>query len=199
MDIIVTGRHCTVSDDLREQVTERLAAVEKLRDRVIRTEIEFTAHNAKGNPEDDVVCDITLRSRGPVIRAEGRADDKRAAFEKALERLKTQLRKASDRRKNHRGLRGHEIVAQIAPEPVEAADQVETRTVAGIEVTGDGPLVVREKEFPGHPLTLAQALDEMELVGHDFFLFVDADKNQPSVVYRRKGYDYGVIRLTEPA
>ena len=146
-----------------------------------------------------MVCDITLRSRGPVIRAEGRADDKRAAFEKALERLKTQLRKASDRRKNHRGLRGHEIVAQIAPEPVEAADQVETRTVAGIEVTGDGPLVVREKEFPGHPLTLAQALDEMELVGHDFFLFVDADKNQPSVVYRRKGYDYGVIRLTEPA
>ncbi|GAA1396832.1 ribosome hibernation-promoting factor, HPF/YfiA family [Luteococcus peritonei] len=199
MDIIVTGRHCTVSDDLREQVTERIASVEKLRDRVIRTEIEFTANNAKGSPDDDVVCDITMRSRGPVIRAEAHADDKRVAFEKALEKLKTQLRKASDRRKNHRGLRGHDVLAQIAPEPVAEDEAVPTRTVAGIEVTGNGPLVVREKEFPASPLTLAQALDEMELVGHDFFLYVDADKNQPSVVYRRKGYDYGVIRLAEQA
>ncbi len=60
---------------------------------------------------------------------------------------------------------------------------------------GDGPLVVREKNFAGTPLTLAQALDEMELVGHDFFLYVDAESRHPSVVYRRKAYDYGVIHL----
>ncbi len=197
MDIIVTGRHCTVSDTLREQVTERLTSVEKLKDRVIRTEVEFTAQAKKGAPDDDVVCDITMRSKGPVIRAEAKAEDKMVAFERALEKLKTQLRKASDRRKNHRGLRGHQVVAEIAPEITEEEEVVPTRNVAGIEVTGDGPLVVREKEFPATPLTLAQALDEMELVGHDFFLFVDADKQQPSVVYRRKGYDYGVIRLAQ--
>ena len=67
--------------------------------------------------------------------------------------------------------------------------------MAGLTVQGDGPLVVREKTFATSPLTLAQALDEMELVGHDFFLFQDAATGQPSVVYRRKAYNYGVIHL----
>lgn len=60
---------------------------------------------------------------------------------------------------------------------------------------GDGPLVVREKLHRAKPMTLDQALYEMELVGHDFFLFVDVDRTMPSVIYRRRGYDYGVIRL----
>jgi hypothetical protein len=70
-------------------------------------------------------------------------------------------------------------------------------TVAGIEVDGDGPLVVREKTHVATPMTLDQALYEMELVGHDFYLFIDAHTHQPSVVYRRRGYDYGVIRLED--
>ena len=67
--------------------------------------------------------------------------------------------------------------------------------MAGLTVQGDGPLVVREKEFDSVPLTLAQALDEMELVGHDFFLFHDKESDRPSVVYRRHAFDYGLIRL----
>ncbi len=59
----------------------------------------------------------------------------------------------------------------------------------------DGPLVVREKVHKAAPMTIDQALFEMELVGHDFFLFADSDSGQPSVVYRRRGYDYGVLRL----
>ena len=62
-------------------------------------------------------------------------------------------------------------------------------------MTGDGPLVVREKTHPASPMTLDQALYEMELVGHDFYLFVDKESERPSVVYRRRGYDYGVISL----
>ncbi|HEY6737983.1 MAG TPA: ribosome-associated translation inhibitor RaiA [Actinopolymorphaceae bacterium] len=72
------------------------------------------------------------------------------------------------------------------------------RTEAGIEVVGDGPLVVREKTHTAAPMTLEQALYEMELVGHDFYLFIDADTKLASVVYRRHGYDYGVIRLDSP-
>lgn len=197
MDIVVTGRHCTVSDDVRERVTERLATIEKLKDRVIRAEVEFTAEESKGNPDDNMLCEITLRSKGPVIRGQGHAEDKMVAFEGAMDKLKIQLRKASDRRKNHRGLRAHQVITELAPEPVVEDDAPVTKNVAGLQVTGDGPLAVREKEFTSAPLTLAQALDEMELVGHDFFLFVDADTNKPSVVYRRKGYDYGVIRLTQ--
>ena len=62
-------------------------------------------------------------------------------------------------------------------------------------MTGDGPLVVREKTHAASPMTLDQALYEMELVGHDFYLFVDKENERPAVVYRRRGYDYGVISL----
>ena len=195
MDITVTGRRLTVSDAVRDEIAERLTAVERLRDRVIRTEVEFTANDVKGSPDQAIQAEITLRSKGPVVRAEATASDKMAAFDKAFEKLKVQLRKASDRRKRHPHLRTEILdLPPIAEEPL-VQDAPAKTVVAGLEVTGDGPLVVREKEFPGTPLTLAQALDEMELVGHDFFLYVDKETSRPSVVYRRKGYDYGVIYL----
>ena len=74
-------------------------------------------------------------------------------------------------------------------------DEVHDRQVGPITVAGDGPLVVREKIHPASPMMLDQALYEMELVGHDFYLFVDKENDRPSVVYRRRGYDYGVIAL----
>lgn len=204
MDVSITGRHLTVSESTREQVSDRLTAtVSKLRERVIRTEVEFTAADSKGDPDGEIRCEITLRGKGPVIRATASAADKMQAFDRAEDRLKTQLRKAADRRKNHRGLRGARELAELSPVPAAAPqadpDEIPTREVAGLQVTGDGPLVVREKRFTTVPLTLAQALDEMELVGHDFFLYVDAETGEPSVVYRRKAYDYGVIHLAVAA
>jgi len=155
-----------------------------------------TCSDAKREPEQAVRVEITLNGKGPVVRAEAAADDKMVAFEHALDRLKTQLLRASDRRKTHRGLRGGATLKPAEATPVEPEEQEsDVRTVAGLEVHGDGPLVVREKNFTASPLTLAQALDEMELVGHDFFLYLDAESSQPSVVYRRKAYDYGVIHL----
>ncbi|WP_203567039.1 ribosome hibernation-promoting factor, HPF/YfiA family [Aestuariimicrobium ganziense] len=201
MDIVVSGHHCTISDAVREQVTERIATVERFRDRVQRVEVVFTANDTKGSPDKAVDAEITLRSRGPVVRAEASAEDKMQAFERAMDKLKAQLRKAADRRKRTKGLRGHEVANSFhEPHEVEQVDDEasQTQNIAGIEVTGDGPLVVKEKEFQAVPLTLAQALDEMELVGHDFFLYSCAETGKPSVVYRRRGYDYGVIRLALP-
>jgi hypothetical protein len=90
-------------------------------------------------------------------------------------------------------------LADLAPnldgsEPAEEEDQA--RQVGPITVLGDGPLVVRHKTHQAEPMTLDQALYEMELVGHDFFLFMDKESERPSVVYRRRGYDYGVITLS---
>lgn len=199
MDIVVTGRQCTISPELKELVTERLATIERLRDRVIRVEVEFQANDSQKHPSDAITVQLTVRSRGPVVRAEANAEDKMAAFDVALDRLKSQLRRAADRRKTHRGLRAASVAEFPAPEEgaanAETADEVPTTNVAGLVVTGDGPLVVREKVFETAPLTLAQALDEMELVGHDFFLYQDAESGRPSVVYRRKAYNYGVIQL----
>ncbi len=200
MDVLVTGRHCQIPDEFRARVEEKIAAIEKLKDRVIRVEVQVSAYGHKRQPDQATRVEITLRSRGPVVRAEASADDKVVAFDHALDRLKSQLRRASDRRKTHRGLRGTSVGEEVAG--VEAAvEEVrpEIRKIAGLDVQGDGPLVVREKYFPAVPLTLAQALDEMELVGHDFFLYVDAESGAPSAVYRRKAYDYGVIHLSVDA
>ena len=199
MDIVVTGRHCTINPELKELVHERIATVERLRDRVIRAEVDFTADDATKDPSHAISVQLTLRSRGPVVRAEAKASDKTAAFEMALDRLKAQLRKAADRRKTHRGLRNGPAAEPVAPvaEPEAEDEAPETVEVAGLVVTGDGPLVVRVKEFDAEALTLAQALDEMELVGHDFFLFIETESGKPSVVYRRKGWNYGIISLSD--
>lgn len=203
MEIIISGRRMNVTEDVRQMVIDRLEReVAKLADQVQRAEVEFSAGEGKNAPVTTV--EITLRSKGPVIRAAGAADDKRLAFEAAVDKLRTQLRRAADRRKTRRGLRGQGL-ASVAPDLVErptvpetpaAPEKPATRLVAGIEVSGDGPLVVREKNFSSPKLTLGQALDELELVGHDFFLYVDADTGLPSVVYHRKAYDYGVIHLS---
>ena len=195
MDIVVTGRHCTVGPELKELVQDRITSLERLRDRIIRVEVEFHASEGTKDPSDAVEVQITLRSKGPVIRAEARANDKYAAFDQAFDRLKTQLRKAADRRKTHRDLRGTVPFNEPSPESNGSGDDETRQEVAGLVIEGDGPLVVREKEFAAQPLTLAQALDEMELVGHDFFLYQDAESGRPSVVYRRKAYNYGVIHL----
>lgn len=197
MDVLVTGRHCQIPDEFRARVEEKIAAIEKLKDRVIRVEVQVSVYGHKREPDQSTRVEITLRSKGPVVRAEASADDKTVAFEHALDRLKSQLRRASDRRKTHRGLRSSapeaEVLAGVAVETEEVRPEI--RKIAGLEIQGDGPLVVREKHFDAVPLTLAQALDEMELVGHDFFLYVDAESGAPSAVYRRKAYDYGVIHL----
>ena len=89
-----------------------------------------------------------------------------------------------------------------AADKADLAEQAETDTetedLVPVDVQGEGPLVVREKFHTASPMAIEQALFEMELVGHDFFLFTDAASGIPSVVYRRRGYQYGVIRLIEP-
>jgi ribosomal subunit interface protein len=202
MDVVVKTRHCNVSDQFRSFVEEKITRMEKLDDRVIRVEVEVSAERNKRQHDQASRVEITVHSKGPVIRAEAAAEDKPAAFDIALDKLMAQLRKAADRKRVHRGSRTprslHEAAAEIPStvnEDAPADTDDDVHTIAGMEVQGDGPLVVREKNHPAVPMTLDQALDAMELVGHDFYLFIDAEHAAPSVVYRRRAYDYGVIRL----
>jgi ribosomal subunit interface protein len=201
MDVVVKCRHCSVSEAFRAYVEEKITKLEKLNDRLIRVEVEISAERNKRQHDQASKVEITLRTKGPVVRAEAAAEDKPAAFDLALDKLMAQLRRAADRKRVHRGLRSprslQEAAAQLpltdgmSPE----IDGAEVFSVAGMEVQGAGPLVVREKVYPAALMSLDQALLEMELVGHDFYLFIDSEYNAPSVVYRRKAYDYGVIRL----
>lgn len=203
MDVVVTGRHIEISDGFREHVADKLAKLEKHDHRIIRVAVEV-AHERNPRQHDRAIrVQLTARSRGPVIRAEAAADDKLAAFEQALDKMAAQMRRAADRRRVQRDRRRVSTAQAFADGPVltdgavePVADVVaEERSVGPITVMGDGPLVVRTKSHTAAPMTLDQALYEMELVGHDFYLFIDKESEQPSVVYRRKGYDYGVIAL----
>jgi ribosomal subunit interface protein len=203
MEIVVKGRHCEVSDRFRTHVEEKLIRLEKYNQRIIRVDVEVSKEANPRLSSQSVRVEITIASKGPVIRAEAAADDKLAAFDRAMERLVSQARKAQDRRRVHHGSRTPTSLAQamatteaLAAEPAEVDDADLAHQVGPLTVIGDGPLVVREKSHPAAPMTLDQALYEMELVGHDFYLFIDKENEEPAVVYRRKGYDYGVIRLT---
>ncbi|MDN5745346.1 MAG: ribosome-associated translation inhibitor RaiA [Nocardioidaceae bacterium] len=202
MDVVVTGRHCEVSDRFREHAAEKLSKLEKHDHHIMRVHVEVGAEHNPRQHDHAVRIELTAYSRGPVIRAEAAADDKMGALDLALDKMASQMRKAADRRRVHRGRRAPVSVARafadlpvVGMEPTAAEEEPIERQVGPITVTGDGPLVVREKTHPAAPMTLDQALYEMELVGHDFYLFVDKESERPSVVYRRRGYDYGVISL----
>ncbi|HEX8781479.1 MAG TPA: ribosome-associated translation inhibitor RaiA [Nocardioides sp.] len=205
MDVVVTGRHCEISEGFRSHVAEKLSRLEKHDHRIIRVQVEVELEKNPRQHDRAVRVELTAFSKGPVIRAEAAAQDKMGALDLAVDKMASQMRRAADRRRVHRGRHTPVSVGQAlaggADQLVggsvgsESDDVVTDRQVGPITVTGDGPLVVREKTHPAAPMTLDQALYEMELVGHDFYLFVDKESERPAVVYRRRGYDYGVISL----
>ena len=195
MEIVVRGRNVVVPDHYRTHVAEKLAKVERYDQKIIRTDVELQHEK---NPRQTGRCqhvEITCRTRGPVVRSEACAEDFYKALDIATDRLERRFRQAADRRRIHHGRRTPRSVAEATAVAAMAA-QAEEGDVETDETEEDGPgRIVREKEHPAKPMTVDQALFEMELVGHDFFLFSDVDSGKPSVVYRRHAYDYGLIRL----
>ncbi|MFG2038407.1 ribosome hibernation-promoting factor, HPF/YfiA family [Dactylosporangium sp. NPDC048998] len=217
MDIVVKGRNVEVPDHYRQHVADKLQKVERYDHKLIRVDVELFHER---NPRQSDHCqrvEITCYSRGPVIRAEACAADFYSALDNAISKLDSRLSRAADRRRVHRGRRAPVSVAaataSLAFTPPEryAATALATRSdttqaePAGhargegfdlIEEGGDQPWhIVREKEHPGEPMTVDDALFHMELLGHDFYLFNDKESGRPSVVYRRRAYDYGVMSL----
>ncbi|XVQ12282.1 ribosome hibernation-promoting factor, HPF/YfiA family [Spirillospora sp. CA-255316] len=235
MDIIVRGRHTDVNDRFRRHVDTKLAKIERLATKVRRVDVEVSQERNPRLADQRERVELTIRSRGPVIRAEAAADDRYGALDLALDKLESRLRRENDRKKVHHGSRAPAKLATMealpdttadavpAPQqsPKNAAKAARTRPPAApaieeaeadayeavdsamdehlvpIPMEGEGPLIVREKFHKAEPMGIEQALFEMELVGHDFFLFRDKATGHPSVVYRRRGWDYGVIRLVE--
>ena len=208
MDIVVKGRKTEVPERFRKHVAEKLDKIQKLDGKVISLDVEVSKELNPRQADHSDRVEITLNTRGPVVRAEAAAADPYAALDVAVTKLEARLRKAASKRHTRRG-NGRLSAAEVASTVPDAAtmngegeliadhgpEGVPTTRIGSLEVRGEGPLVVREKTHAASPMALDQALYEMELVGHDFYLFVDSDTKQPSVVYRRHGYDYGVIHL----
>ncbi|MGW1891757.1 ribosome hibernation-promoting factor, HPF/YfiA family [Streptomyces sp. NPDC002004] len=210
MDIVVKGRKTEVHERFRKHVAEKLKLekIQKLDGKVISLDVEVSKEPNPRQADRSDRVEITLHSRGPVIRAEAAASDPYAALDLATEKLEARMRKQHDKRFSRRGA-GRVSAAEVADLVPDAArlngdgtlareeepDGVPVMKMGCLEVQGEGPLVVREKTHTAAPMSLDQALYEMELVGHDFYLFVDSETKEPSVVYRRHAYDYGVIHL----
>jgi ribosomal subunit interface protein len=196
MEIVVRGRNVVVPDHYRQHVAEKLAKLERYDGKIIRTDVEL--HHEK-NPRQNGSCqhiEITCRTRGPVVRSEACAEDFYKALDLAADKLERRFRHAADRRRIHHGRRTPRSVAEVT------AGLPDSMTLSAApneqEEPTEGPgQVVRVKEHTAEPMTVDQALFEMELVGHDFFLFKDVDTGRASVVYRRHAYDYGIIRLAQ--
>ncbi len=288
MEITFKGRHTSVPERFRRHASAKLAKLEKLDHNAIRIDVEVSTERNPRQADRSERVELTIRSRGPAIRAEAAADDRYAALDLAFAKLEGRLRKAAERRKVRRGdvtVRSTDALTAVAavpadataaadvkhgpladvdipaiPQPDDAAmlagtpvgrrangktngkasaratakagtkptgrrpeavvplpaysadeggltdhdfagfrDEAEAEeSVSGVvpmDMVGDGPLIVREKFHASQPMTIDQALLEMELVGHDFFAYHDSQCGKFSVVYRRRGYDYGVIRL----
>ncbi|CAM5670315.1 ribosomal subunit interface protein [Streptomyces spiroverticillatus] len=216
MDIVVKGRKTEVPERFRKHVAEKLKLerIQKLDGKVISLDVEVSKEPNPRQADRSDRVEITVHGRGPVIRAEASAGDPYAALDLATGKLEARLRKQHDKRHTRRGtgrLSAAEVGArvpdaavmdsdgQLVVDHAESDGSVPTKKIGSLEVQGDGPLIVREKTHVAAPMSLDQALYEMELVGHDFYLFVDAETKEPSVVYRRHAYDYGVIHLdTDP-
>ncbi|KAB8301766.1 ribosome hibernation-promoting factor, HPF/YfiA family [Bifidobacterium apri] len=211
MEIVITGRHTQVSQKFRDVVESKMNRVTAIAPDAQRAQIVVTH---EGNPRQADTAkrvEITVMAGRTVVRAEASSSDEYSALDMALDKLTLRLRRSRDRRKDHR--RGYVNPVPVDLGPVEAEEPEESQpeepnnspqaAVASdlgpgesVEVqVGDTPIVIRRKLHIAEPMSIDEALYEMELIGHDFFLFVNKETGRPSVVYHRHGWSYGVFEI----
>ena len=207
MEITISARNLSVSERFKDYVAERAHKVEQFAHKVQELSIKVTRHDHSRNsgPEDQV--ELTVHHGGHWVRAEANAADKFAAFDIAFQKLTERLRRAADKRKVHHGRHGSVGTSELTATDFAALDVTPANSdvLTGSSPTdeddepsaelGHNPIVIRRKAFKDEPMTVDDALYRMELVGHDFYLFHDSATDKATVVYRRKGWNYGVITL----
>ena len=203
VNIVVSGRHTEVSRRFREHVIDKLSRIDRFGLQLRVVDVELSKESNPRLVDVAYEVELTCYGAGSVIRAEAASADKYSALDIAWGRLEQRLRRTADRARFHRhgkaSMRVSDMPAALEPIiPDARGDDVDDNDPDGVhaaEVFASGPVVVREKVHDAIPMSVEQALTEMEMVGHDFFLFVDQANDLPSVVYRRRGYDYGLIRV----
>ena len=195
MDIVVRGRHLDVSERFRTHVVGKLSKADRFGLPISHIDVEVSFEPNPRQADRAFEVEFTCLGAGPVIRAEAHAQDKYAATDVALARLEERLRRASDKRRTRRT---EKVVVVPAAQPAPAAEPdhaPEAEVPDDGTVWEQGPIVVRLKEHVAAPMSVGQAVEAMELVGHDFYLFREQESGAPAVVYRRRGFNYGLIRL----
>lgn len=211
MQVSYTGRNITIPAAFKEHVEDKVDKIDQLADKGHRLEVKVTGENSHRRADTALTVELTVIGRGKVIRSEAQAEEKFAAFEVAMNKLTERLRRARDKKKSQahssrngtpdvaHAMAGLEPVATDRPlyEQVLDAAQAHDEPPVGWEGEDEDvvPIRIRRKVFPAEPMSVDAAVDAMELVGHDFYLYLDSETGLPSAVYRRRGWTYGVISL----
>lgn len=210
METSIVGVGVGITDRFRTVVEEKIARIQQFAAKAQRLDVKVTHRAYRGGRVPDETVELTLVGKGPVVRAEADDGDKFVALDLAVDKMIEQLRRAKEKRvdgrQHPRGARFEKESGSLAGIDVQPAsvDVLQAVATGAVPVQNDeeaeySPVVIRTKNFDPEWMTVEEAVDRMELVGHDFFLFVDVRTDHPSVVYRRKGWDYGVISLTTQA
>jgi putative sigma-54 modulation protein len=173
----VKGRNLEVSDSIRRYAEQKLAKLDKQLGDTTVVELELAVEK---NPSISAnqVAEATVWTKGPTLRAREATKDMRASIDQLAEKLVRQVRHYRDKRSNRRNARtNHVPLDEGAPAMADQLDQQ----------------IVKTKQFPVKPMTAEEAVLQLELVGHDFFVFKNAESDEVNVVYRRKAGGYGLI------
>ena len=217
MEIVITGRHTQIKQRFRDVVDSKMNRVTAIAPDAQRIQVVLTHEGNPRQADSAKRVELTVQAGKTVIRAEASSADEFSALDMALDKLTQRLRRVRDRRKDHRRGLEHPPLPVDLPVDDQAGDQGEQgqesnpdnsaqSAVASdlapgqsVEVqVGDTPIVIRRKLHIAEPMSIDEALYEMELIGHDFFLFVNKETKRPSVVYRRHGWSYGVFEIDTP-
>lgn len=190
VETVVHGRHAEMSARFKQHVSDKLGKITRFAIPIHRIDVEVS-HEANPRQHDRAYeVELTCHGAGQFLRAEAHAEDKYTALDLAYARLEERLRRMHDRAKSVK----HQRIA--APDGfVPVAEAVEEEVVDDGILLESGPLVVRTKHIEAHAMTIEEAVEAMERVGHDFFLFKNIANGLSSVIYRRRGYDFGVVQL----
>jgi len=202
VEITVSSRHTEVSEALRASTIEKIGRLSRFLEGMDRAEVHFSEHRNKRNADKEV-CEVTLEGHGHHVRCKVSARDGFAAVDLAVEKLEHQLHKLKT--KLMKSKRTNEVNRRAAARsrPLEAdallsADGIATALLDGDEDDEDedsrrSPRIVKSKRFTIKPMTPDEAVLQMDLLGHDFFFFTNADTELAAVVYRRSDGDVGLI------
>ena len=185
MDITITGRKMPITDALRSYAEEKIGNSMKVMDiNPLTAEVVLQVEKNPANPTP-ATCEVTMRARGHIIRVEEREENMYAAIDVAAAKALRQLRKYKTR----------VIDKKIAQAPAEKVTELDLDALMG-ELAADDE-VVRVKELVLEPMTEEEALIQIDLLGHDFFAFIDRDSNAVNILYRREHGGYGLLKATE--
>jgi putative sigma-54 modulation protein len=182
MELTVRGHDLHISDELREFAERRTDGLDKLLDNVVDAKLELRRAHQRSASSGAIAAQITIQTGRNILRAEERDNDAIRAVDLAIDKIQRQARRVHERRADRKGPRAGEL--EEALPPIDTSDDEETESVAKL---------VRRKRFSVKPMDPEEAIEQMELLGHDFYLFHNAEESQINVVYRRQDGTYGLL------